>query len=532
MSGFGVKSRVAIGSRTAIGVVVAVGIAFLAVDLGRWKYFRLDLSLSGRNTLDETVIDIIDQLPEKVIVDVFFRPLRPPYDGISGEVFARTEEVLRVAQQSRRNKLELRFHDPNDIDGARQRQLELAVEGVNLIVFSNESGTRKSVQMVFGDIAVVDWGNPTVALYELLSRQGILNTVNPNTWRPNEYIPARVSSNRAEEVLAQSLLKVSSASAPRIYFSTGQGEPSIEGSLSEDMSRLRATLEGDGFEVETWNPDRTPEIPDDCDVLALVGPTQPFPEGTIERVREFVRVGGRLVGAPALVELEQGIEGGVAALLKGYGMVVEPGVVCEPLMGLGGQQIWDSPQCSSFDVGESGLSASHPATEPLRRRGRRLRFAHAAAFRRGGLGTGGQLLDIVTSSPDAWQDLPTRGHYDYAFDRRSEKRRRQRLVMVAQLSPVGAGGEGPVESGRVLGIGSSTFLSDDLINVNRDFLLNAFNWMTEREHRVRVSPLPVAISRIDLERGSALPKLGWMLYVVLPGLCISVGGILAWRRRN
>ncbi len=532
MSGFGVKSRVSIGLRTGLGVAIALVIAFLAVDLARWRYFRVDLSLSGRNTLDQSVIDIIDQLPEPVVVDVFLRPLRYPYDGISAQIAGRTLEVLRVAQESRRNQIDLRVHDPNDIETQQQRQRELGIEGVNLVVFSNESGTRKSVQTLYGDVAVVDWGNPTRELYEYLSQQGIQGTVNPNTWRPNEFKPAQVASNRAEEVLAEALLKVSSATAPRVYFSTGQGEPSIDGELPADLARLRMTLESDGFEVEAWDPARTPELPDDCAVLAIIGATQSFPDGTLDRIREFVTGGGRVLGAPALTDVEQGLEGGVAAYLMGYGMVAESGIVCEPLIGNGGERIYNSPNCATFMVGETGLSASHPLTEPLRRRSRRLRFHLTNAFRRGGLATAGQLLDIVTSTPDAWQDLAVRGQYDYSFDHRTETRDRRRLAMVAQLASGTPGADGEIQQGRVIGIASSLFPSNQLMDVNRDFLLNAFNWMTAREHRVRVSPLPASMTTLDLARSSALPKLSWTLYLLLPGLCVAVGAVLAWRRRN
>jgi hypothetical protein len=491
------------------------------------------------------VLDVIEQLPEPVTVDVFFRPLLAPYDAVSWAVFDHLREVLSVAEQSHRTQLDVRVHSASDLEAAGARQKELGVEGVNLVVFSNQSRTRKSVQSLFGDLAVVDWGHPTRAGYDYLAQQGLIGVVDPATWRPDNPTPARLSSFRGVEVLAEALLKVSSERSPRIYFSSGQGEPALEGSLVTDLSRLAAVLENDGFEVEAWVPAEEPGVPADADVLALVGATQPYPEETLEAVRAYVAGGGRVIAAPALEEVERRVEGSVSSFLSGYGMIPEPGVVCEPLRSGAGDLVDGTPRCAQLVVSGGGLSASHPRTEPLRRRNRRLYFSLTPPFRRGGLTGGGVLLDLVSSSGESWVDVPTRpGQYDFSLDYRSETRGRQRLGMLAELpaglrtveATEGAEGEGDqrrtVQKGRVLGIASAGFFSNGQIDFNRDFLLNALNWLTAREYRLRVSPLSKRASRLDLARSSALPTLTWTLYLGLPGACMAVGLFLAWRRRS
>jgi hypothetical protein len=293
-------------------------------------------------------------------------------------------------------------------------------------------------------------------------------------------------------------------------------------------------LRGDGFTVDTWNPAQQPEVPDDCAVLALIGPTQPFPPETNDVVRAWVGSGGRVIAAPSLAEVERRSQGGVVDLLTSFGMITEPGIVCEPLQSGSGGKVDGFDRCATLLIGEGGLSASHPLTEPLRRRGRRLFFALSPAFQRGGLASGKVLLDLVTTSPDAWLDLPSpEGDYDYAFDYRREGRReRKRLCMLAELStPASVDGPAP-RKGRVLGIASAGFLSDGQLDVNRDFLVSAFNWMSDREQRVGVSPLPRGSSQLDLARSSALPVLSWSLYLGMPGTCVLVGVFLAWRRRS
>ena len=535
MRGFGRLSRLSMGLQVGFASLLAVGGAVLAIDVSDWAYARVDLSASGRNTLDDAVLDLVDALPEPVTVDVFFRSLAPPYDNISSEVQGRMLELLFVASQARRSRIDLRVHDPADIEGMQERQRELGVQGVNLVVYTNESGSLRAEQDLFRDLAIVDWGKPTPEGVMYLAQQGITAVVDPlrGGYDPSGFRPAQLSSFRGEEALAAALLKVSSDRSPRVYFAEGQGEPPLETGQVEFMGALKAALEADGFEVRPWNPAAGRAVPEDCDVLALIGPSQPYPPGTIEEVRRYVSAGGRLVGAPLLDQVEAGIDGGVIEVLRGYGMLAEPGIVCEEVVASGGQRVDGFAECAILLVGQGGLSTSHPLTEALLRRGRRVQFSRSPAFERGGLESGGILIDLISSSPRSWRDLPgLGGRRDFAYDGKREGRRdRHALAMLAEL-PSHKDEDGQLRRGRVLGIASASFLSDGLFDVNRDFLVGAFNWLAERDHRIRVTPLPRGESRLDLQRGNALPVISYVTYGFLPFGCLAVGLFIAFRRRS
>jgi hypothetical protein len=317
-----------------------------------------------------------------------------------------------------------------------------------------------------------------------------------------------------------------------VYFSTCHGEPALEARAPESLARLRAALERDGFEVATWDPVSAGGVPADCDVLAVVGPRQPFRPADLDAVRSWVAAGGRLIAAPAVDELERGLESGAGALLFRYGMILTPGIVCEAVTNQLGERIDGLPECATLVIGEAGMHRSNPLTEPLRRRGRRVQFRFSPSFRRGGLAGGDLLEELVSSPPDCWRELPNdRGQLDFAFDRGREERGRFPLIMLARkAAPLDAGPDAPPDW-RVLGIASATFLTTEL-SVNQDFLLNAFNWLTERDYRVRVSPRDPRVSVLDVRRGSALSVLSYVLWIGLPGLCLAVGATIAWRRRR
>ena len=183
-----------------------------------------------------------------------------------------------------------------------------------------------------------------------------------------------------------------------------------------------------------------------------------------------------------------------------------------------------------MQISESGMQAGHPVTEPLRMRGRSVRFTLSPGFENEGLQTDtGVALPLVSSPPDSWRDLEP---YDFRYNpAKGEKRNRHALVMTKQLRTAKSE-DGSVVQGRLLAVASAYFFHDDSLDVNRDFALNAFNWLAEREYRLSVSPLRRSQSFLDVQRSRARPILGYALGLGLPALCAAIGLVIFWRRRS
>lgn len=529
-------SRLGQGVQVSLAVLLAVAAAVLVVDLADWRYVRVDLSAAGRNTLDPALAELVHDLRDPVEVDVFFRPLQPPYEGVSATAQNRFLELLFVAWNTRRDKLTVTVHDPGDLERVTARQRELGVEGVNLAVFS--CGLRQTTLDLFRDIASVDWGNPTPAGLRYLAENGITNIVQPRRFSPapRDFRPAELASFRGQEAIGQALRKVSAGRASRVYFATGHGEPELEGTDVGDLGLLRVALEQDGFEVLRWDGAGGGPVPEDCAVLALIGGDQPYSPRELDAIRAYVADGGRVVGAPSNREVLDPFAG-VGSILKSHGMVPQAGLLCLPITDRLGRELDGVPECARVIIDGSGLSPSHPLTEPMRRRGLRLEFSLAHTFRRGGLGPGGILLDLVHGPAEAWRDLPdANGRPDFHFDAGVEAKKRERLVMLAELgnqaSSAAGDGDGALTEARVLGISSASFLTNGTFAVNREFLVHAFNWMGERHYLVPVAPRDPGVSVLDVRRGGALAWLNYGLMLGMPGLCVAIGLVVAVRRRG
>jgi hypothetical protein len=520
-------TRAWLGARVVLATLLALAAAVLATEVADWRYLRWDLSARGRNTIDAATLARVDNLAEDLAIDTFLRPLAGPYRAVSGEALARTVDLLALLENARRGKVAVVHHDMSVPAAALEAQQALGVEGENVLVVSYRG--RRGVLRVFGDAAAVDWGNPTKEWASYLTERGIPNVVDPRTWNPDPraFEPARLEGFYGEAALAAAIARVSIEDAPRVYVSTGHGEPPIDGTLEFAYGRLARELRRDGFRVDPWNGAEGPP-PADCDVLAVLGPRQPFAESELLAVLDYVARGGCLLVAPG-----SEAPGAVIGLLAPHGLELQEGLVCEEIRDERGVLYEGLPQCAVLKIDGRTMAADFPVTELMRRNGLRLEFLNSLSFRRATPAADGPkalVRDLVRSTPSAWRDLrdPVNGGYDFALDQtRGETKGAATLVALVEREAAQG-----TRGGRVLAIGSALFLSDREFEFNRDFLRAAFNWMVEREERIDVAPRTADTTAIDVERGAQYGVLAWTLSIALPGACALVGAFVWWRRRR
>lgn len=520
-------TRLALGAQVALAMILAVAAAVLATEVADWRYWRWDLSARGRNTIDPATLERIDNLEGELRIETFLRPLGHGYQSVSGDALGRMADLLFRVESARRGKVSVVHHDMTDPAAALEAQIALGVEGENVVVVAYRG--RKSVIRVFGEVAAIDWGNPKPDGLQYLTERGIPNVYDPRTWNPSRgaFVPARLTGFYGEAGLAAAIARVSVEDEPRVLVSTGHGEPEVDGTLTTSYGRLKAELERDGFRVATWDG-ADGAVPPGTDVLAVLGPRQPFAEHEVQAVEDFVARGGQLVVAP-------GNEAplAVAALLEPYGLAIAPGIVCEEVRIETGL-VEGTPYCAVLKVDGRTMAADHPVTELMRRNGLRLQFSNTHSLRRAAPSTGVRVRDLVRSTPEAWLDQrdARTGAYDFALDHVGGETKG--AVTLVALAEVDRGrSEGVVgNGGRVLAIGSAAFLADGMFAFNRDFLRAAFNWLAEREQRIDVPPRPEDATAIDVARGREIGVLSWTLTLVLPGACALIGAVVSWRRRR
>lgn len=180
---------------------------------------------------------------------------------------------------------------------------------------------------------------------------------------PNELRTA-VPRPEMQKVIGEAIIQLVEGSDTNLYYTVGHGEKRLDPPRgAADIRRefggaslFRQTLAQLNYEPWPLAPitgDR--EIPGAANFVLIAGPTQPFAQDEIDRIRAFVERGGNLI-----VLTEAGHDSGLAPLLETWGITIDAAQIwmaSMARMGRGGL-VPDSPW-----VMTSRFPAQHPVIE-------------------------------------------------------------------------------------------------------------------------------------------------------------------------
>jgi hypothetical protein len=523
----GSAARLKIAAQVALAAAFAVAAAMLFSWVAERPGLRarLDLTADRQNTLDPASRSALERLAEEAEIDTFFSSTGDYLAPTIADVQERTLRLLVLFRDSTGGRIRLREHDLSSAGGkaaARTRMEELALREIvpgGIVVVSR--GARHAVLRVRGDLADVDPGDP-------LGRSGVPR-------------PPRVLLFRGEEALVGALLQVAQAETVRALFSTGHGELDLEAGDLAGLTDLRTSLTGSGYDLGRWEGERAGRIPDDCAVLAIVGPEQPFTPAEVETIREFVESGGRVVAAPGAARSRARAVSRRCSCRTGSASYRTASSRRRARRSAGSRST-ASPTARFVRVWSGGMAGASPVTEALRRADRYVDMPFARSLARGSTPVGGSVLTILTTGDEAWRDLeiPGTGH-DWVKNP-EEERGPFALGMTAVFPPSRAPRAlaGPragrpdlaQPEARVVCLGSAAAFANQASDVDGDLVRAAFDWAASRDFRVHVTPRSAAARRIDVAQGSALRNVHFVAVILLPGLCLALGFLTWWGRRR
>lgn len=477
-----------------VAVVLVVALTVMVNWLSARRWVRTDLTSTKIYTLSEKTENILRDLDDEVRVVVFMTPATSMYDQVQ-ELLERYKAVSA--------KISVDYIDP-DKEPLKTTQLaeEYGVQVANTVVFVYGDRTKyvTSDQMAEMDYSGMQYGQgPTMRAF------------------------------KGEEQFTSAILSLVAPEVPRVYFIAGHGEAVMAGSggaaADRSLSVLAEALKRENMETADTTL-LSGEVPEDADILAIVGPTRAFTEPEVEALDAFLDRGGRL-----LVALDPLIEPGGAmrptrleAMLAGRGVIVHDDLVVDP-----------SRRLPFYDLSAVYLQdfPSHPVTAGLE--GFAVLFTVARSL--AAEGDGARVL--VRTSDEGW------GETDLGMLLRGEP---VALDDADNPGPAAVGvavdgappdpdedaleGASASEGFRIVVFGDSDFLTDlDIANAGNSVLaVNAFNWLGAREELVGIPPRDVEQVSLFLSR-QQMRNILLLVLVVMPGAAI-LAGILVWRKRR
>ncbi|PKK92043.1 MAG: hypothetical protein CVV64_01105 [Candidatus Wallbacteria bacterium HGW-Wallbacteria-1] len=254
----------------------------------------------------------------------------------------------------------------------------------------------------------------------------------------------------SEAHLTGAIRRVSMGGTPRVLFTAGSGEASVEDTGVEGFSDLASALAEEGFEVDTFYCGRGRGIPEDTDLIIVAGPTKIFMGQ--EEVAAYLARGGK-----ALFMVEPSPAPSLSSIIEPLGFVLPDALVIDKLSRVMGGEYY-LPVATNY--------ADHDITSDLNRAPTYFRIArpvYLKSSREGEI----RYEALATTSPEAWAEMDFEGGV-VEFD---EGRDRKGPVPLAAIA------EGP--GTRTAVFGDRDFVCNQYLgrSANRDFFLNTANYL-------------------------------------------------------
>ena len=512
-AGQGALSRLGI----RFNVLLASALALAAVLMVNWLVSRpgtsrsFDLTEKEQNQLSTATRGVLDRLPGRVTIDVFFRlPDEQVLRPVAGAAMDRCRRLLGLYRHHGGGNVEIRDNDMTDRELIESRRSALKLRGIEPCLVLSYMGEREVVPV-----------NGGLAVFE------------PDRTDPDRYQARIQTPRRDEHAITRALQRVTRGQELSAYFMAGHGELALGDTTQFGLDSLHSLLQEEGVRVGIWNPndESDRQIPDDCSCLSILNPVDKITDEVIDQIEEYVRAGGRLVVAPP--SRDQDLErSNLNELLGRFDLDVLDGVVCQPLLeGEAPNQklIEGSGSVAQYLVMPANM-VQHPLIEPIQAAGRAFLVSASKPVRLTRQPANGTASALFRSHGLSWVDYQPN---DWRLDPNEGGRKRHDMGVASHFRVGGATSALEEKTAaRIVLIGSSFAFTNAAHGENYDLLRNVYNWVLDREYQLSITQRPPDVRLWPLEEMAALDRFNRFAWLYLPLLCALLGIAVAWRRGN
>lgn len=476
------------------GVVLLAALLAILNYFGAKYYKRFDWTRSKLYTLSDQTRDVLSKLNS----DIQITGLLPTNHNL----YEPTRELLdRYAAVSRR--LHVRMVDPerNRLETTRLAQ-QYHLTNFGVVVARGED--RRVIDP--SELADFDYS-------------GV-----------QEGLPPEMTGYKGEQQITSAVLQVSEGRKPKVLFTTGHGEHSLDDRQPNGLAEAQAILAPNNFQVEEWASLGKKAVPPGTDLVVIAGPTSTFLQPEIDALTAYVNGGGRLLVMldPVLKQAGGGlVPSGLEDWLAGYGVKVGQDLVFDPaneLPTLGNEFIFVKDW------------TEHPITKALHQGGLPVLVVLARSVSKGNPPAGTEVTELVKTSAQGWGETDFSELPDHVV-KDAKDLAGPVSVAVAVEKKAGAAalpGAPAPRPIRLVVIGNSYFATNQLLRANapNSFLLgNSLNWLIDREALLSIPAKSTQPVHLSLLKGQFYTILA-LVIGLLPGLAIAAGVTVYLKRRR
>lgn len=351
----------------------------------------------------------------------------------------------------------------------------------------------------------------------------------------------RVTSSE-EQALTNGLIKAVTGATRKVYFTQGHGEKDTAATDRTGFSSIAQALTSDNYAVETLVLVQQKTVPADATVVVIAGPSTDFFPPEVDALNTYVNAGGKVM---VLLDPEAKQGGATHPLLTQFladwGMLAGNDVVLDA-SGMGQMLGTDA------SVPVAAQYPAHPISE-----GFRLVTAYPMARSMTPIEGGSNnrfAQPLVSTSAQSWAEaeigtLTGANGGQVAFNADKGDKMGPITLGAAASAPATAAPAPPPGNGtpaapdaerqpesRVVAIGDSDFAANFGLGIqgNRDFFMNAVNWLAQQENLIAIRPREPEDRRLTLTADQQ-QRIMLLCLFIIPGIVFASGVYTWWRRR-
>lgn len=317
-----------------------------------------------------------------------------------------------------------------------------------------------------------------------------------------------------EEDVTTAILKVTRAQSKMVCFVTGHGERSLIDDAAQGYSQADQGLKKEDYATKTVNLASSTEVPSDCDVLVIAGPTEAFFPQETAMVSRYLDGGGKALIEVDPITANKQVEPDLGSIFQKWNIDVGNNVVIDS-SGMG-RLLGAGPAIPLvINYGDS------PITKTLQRTMTFFPLARTVS-----------IADKSKIDPMDTELLMTSQQSFTTPKLEHEVSYNPKTDTMGPLSLGVAASDPDSKNARLVVIGDSDYASNEAIGQtsNGDLFFNSVDWLAQDENLISIRPKSAANRRIVLTQGQSI-GLEWFELFLLPGFVIILGISIWWKRR-
>jgi hypothetical protein len=478
---------------TVLFVLSIVALLSMMNYLAARHYSRFDWSGTGHTELSPLTRQVLASVTNELRVVLYFGRDEPMFRMSSSLLKAYASVNPRIIVQT--------------IDYIRDTSDALAAKKKYGLVEKNDR-----------DMVIFDCQDRTKFVY-----QGELSDLDMNELLAGKGGEIKRVAFKGEMLFTSAILTVLAPRQLKAYFLQGHDEhdPASDDGLM-GYSKFAGVLRENGVKFEPLRLEGAAEIPSDCNLLIVAGPSQRMLPVVVEKIDRYLKQGGRLL---ALFNFySETRETGLERTLAEWGVVV------------GRNRVNDEEHAVSPDKQDMTVSryGTHRLVRPLlRSQLYLLRPRTISREKTPGRGADAPQVEELVFTSEGGRVIE-----NFRPDGSPSPSSDDPIGIKPLMVAVEGGGVRKVSAERgatrIVVAGDSIFLANDTIDkaANHEFASHAINWLLAREELLLpIPPRPLKEYKVILSRAEMISVL-WILLAAMPGSALVLGGLVWMRRRR